>query len=120
MKKIKFEQLLKEEAKSGRDEPFFYKKDKTYLIMELASKGPLVTLNEKTGVFTLNQNYNDNIYDEKLIKTWIYDIANGLKFLHENNIYSFGGINSYRVKNMNNEVLYYIPLDKLFQNDEKS
>ena len=62
------------------------KKDKTYLIMELASKGPLVTLNEKTGVFTLNNNYDDNFYDEKLIKTWIYDIANGLKFLHENNI----------------------------------
>ena len=62
------------------------KKDKTYLIMELASKGPLVTLNEKTGVFTINNNYNDNFYDEKLIKTWIYDIANGLKFLHENNI----------------------------------
>ena len=62
------------------------KKDKTYLIMELAGKGPLVTLNEKTGVFTLNNNYDDSIYDEKLMKTWIYDIANGLKFLHENNI----------------------------------
>ena len=62
------------------------KKDKTYLIMELASKGPLVTLNEKTGVFCINGNYRDDIYDEKLIKTWIYDIANGLKFLHDNNI----------------------------------
>ena len=62
------------------------KKDKTYLIMELASKGPLVTLNDKAGVFCLNSNYRDDIYDEKLIKTWIYDTANGLKFLHENNI----------------------------------
>ena len=62
------------------------KKDKTYLIMELATKGPLVTLNEKTGVFCINSNYRDDIYDEKLIKSWIYDIANGLKFLHENNI----------------------------------
>ena len=61
-------------------------KDKTYLIMELANKGPLVTLNEKTGVFCINNNYRDDIYDEKLIKTWIYDIANGLKFIHENNI----------------------------------
>ena len=62
------------------------KKDKTYLIMELASKGPLVTLNERTGVFCLNSNYRDDIYNEQLIKTWIYDIANGLKFLHENNV----------------------------------
>ena len=62
------------------------KKDKTYLIMELAEKGPLVTLNEKAGVFCINSNYRDDIYDEKLIKTWIYDTANGLKFLHENNI----------------------------------
>ena len=61
-------------------------KDKTYLIMELASKGPLVTLNEKTGIFCINSNYRDDIYNEELIKTWIYDIANGLKFLHENNI----------------------------------
>ena len=62
------------------------KKDKTYLIMELASKGPLVSLNDKTGTFCINKNYNDNIYDEKLIKKWILDIANGLKFIHENNI----------------------------------
>lgn len=62
------------------------KKDKTYLIMELAQKGPLVSLNEKTGVFTLNSNYDDTVYNEKLIKGWIYDIAKGLKFLHENNI----------------------------------
>ena len=62
------------------------KKDKTYLIMELAAKGPLVTLNEKEGVFCINSNYRDDIYDENLIKTWIYDTANGLKFLHENNI----------------------------------
>jgi [calcium/calmodulin-dependent protein kinase] kinase len=62
------------------------KKDKTYLIMELANKGPLVTLNEKTGVFCINSNYRDDIYDENLIKSWIYDVANGLKFLHENNI----------------------------------
>ena len=62
------------------------KKDKTYLIMELAEKGPLVTLNEKDGVFCINNNYRDDIYDEELIKTWIYDIANGLKFIHENNI----------------------------------
>ena len=62
------------------------KKDKTYLIMELAQKGPLVTLNEKTGVFCLNSNYNNDIYDEKLMKKWILDIAKGLKFLHENNV----------------------------------
>ena len=62
------------------------KKDKTYLIMELAQKGPLVTLNEKTGVFCINKNYRDDIYDEKLMKNWILDIAKGLKFLHENNV----------------------------------
>ena len=62
------------------------KKDKTYLIMELAQKGPLVTLNEKTGVFCINKNYKDDIYDEKLMKKWILDIAKGLKFLHENNV----------------------------------
>ena len=62
------------------------KKDKTYLIMELAQKGPLVTLNEKNGVFCLNKNYKDDIYDEKLMKKWILDIAKGLKFLHENNV----------------------------------
>ena len=62
------------------------KKDKTYLIMELAQKGPLVTLNEKNGVFCINKNYKDDIYDEKLMKKWILDIAKGLKFLHENNV----------------------------------
>ena len=62
------------------------KKDKTYLIMELAQKGPLVTLNEKTGIFCINSNYRNDIYDEKLMKKWILDIAKGLKFLHENNI----------------------------------
>ena len=61
-------------------------KDKTYLIMELAEKGSIVTLDEKTGVFTLNKNYDNNKYDEKLIKSWILDIAKGIKFLHENNI----------------------------------
>jgi [calcium/calmodulin-dependent protein kinase] kinase len=61
-------------------------KDKTYLIMELAEQGSLVTLDEKTGVFTLNKNYDNTKYDEKLIKSWILDIATGIKFLHDNNI----------------------------------
>ena len=61
-------------------------KDKTYLIMELAEKGSIVTLDEKTGVFTINKNYDNDKYDEKLIKSWILDIAKGIKFLHENNI----------------------------------
>ena len=61
-------------------------KDKTYLILELAEKGSLVTLDEKTGVFTLNKNYDNNKYDEKLIKSWILEIASGIKFLHDNNI----------------------------------
>ena len=61
-------------------------KDKTYLIMELAEQGSLVTLDEKTGVFTLNKNYDNTKYNEKLIKSWILDIATGIKFLHDNNI----------------------------------
>jgi len=61
-------------------------KDKTYLIMELAEKGSIVTLDEKTGIFTLNKNYDNDKYDEKLIKSWILDIAKGIKFLHDNNI----------------------------------
>ena len=61
-------------------------KDKTYLIMELAEQGSLVTLDEKTGIFTLNKNYDNNKYDEELIKKWILDIASGIKFLHDNNI----------------------------------
>ena len=59
-------------------------KDKTYLIMELAE--PLITVNEETGIFTLNNKFDNNKYDEKLIKQWILDIALGIKFLHENNI----------------------------------
>ena len=59
-------------------------KDKTYLIMELAE--PLITVNEETGIFTLNSKFDNNNYDEKLIKKWIFDIASGIKFLHENNI----------------------------------
>ena len=59
-------------------------KDKTYLIMELAE--PLVTINEETGIFILNNKFDNNKYDEKLIKKWILEIASGLKFLHENNI----------------------------------
>ena len=59
-------------------------KDKTYLIMELAE--PLVTVNEETGVFTLNNKFDNDKYDEKLIKKWILDISSGLKFLHDNNI----------------------------------
>lgn len=61
-------------------------KDKTYLIMELAEKGPINSLNQLTGVFTLNENYDNEKYDEKLIKSWILDIATGIKFLHDNNI----------------------------------
>ena len=61
-------------------------KDKTYLIMELAEKGSIVSLDEKTGVFTINKSYDNEKYDEKLIKSWILDIAKGLKFLHDNNI----------------------------------
>lgn len=61
-------------------------KEKTYLIMEYAEKGQLVTINEETGVFTINKNYNDKIYDEKLIKKWIKEVANGIKFLHDNNV----------------------------------
>ena len=59
-------------------------KDKTYLIMELAE--PLVTVNEETGVFTLNKKFDNDKYDEELIKKWILDIVSGLKFLHDNNI----------------------------------
>lgn len=58
-------------------------KDKTYLIMELAE--PLITVDEDTGIFTLNKKFENN-YDEKLIKKWILDIASGIKFLHDNNI----------------------------------
>jgi len=58
-------------------------KDKTYLIMELAE--PLITVSEDTGIFTLNKKFGDN-YDEKLIKKWIFEIASGIKFLHDNNI----------------------------------
>ena len=61
-------------------------KDKTYLIMELAEFGSLVTLDEHTGIFTINKHYDNNVYNENLIKTWILDIAKGLKFLHENGI----------------------------------
>ena len=59
-------------------------KDKTYLIMELAE--PLVTVNEETGIFTLNNKYDNEKYDEEIVKKWIFDIASGIKFLHENNI----------------------------------
>ena len=52
--------------------------------MELAE--PLITVNEETGIFTLNNKFDNNKYDEKLIKQWILDIALGIKFLHENNI----------------------------------
>jgi [calcium/calmodulin-dependent protein kinase] kinase len=61
-------------------------KDKTYLIMELAEFGPLVTLDERTGIFTINKHYDNKIYNEKLIKNWILDIAKGLEFLHKNEI----------------------------------
>ena len=60
--------------------------DKTYLIMELVEKGPMATVDENSGVFTLNPNYDNNAYDEKLIKKWILDIASGIKFLHDNDI----------------------------------
>ena len=59
-------------------------KDKTYLIMELAE--PLITVNEETGIFTLNSRFDNNKYDEKLIKKWILEIASGIKFLHDNDI----------------------------------
>ena len=59
-------------------------KDKTYLIMELAE--PLVTVNDETGIFTLNNKFDNNKYDEELFKKWIYEIASGIKFLHDNNI----------------------------------
>lgn len=59
-------------------------KDKTYLIIELAE--PLITVNEETGIFTLNSKFDNNKYDEKLIKKWILEIASGIKFLHDNNI----------------------------------
>jgi [calcium/calmodulin-dependent protein kinase] kinase len=60
--------------------------DKTYLIMELGDYGQLVSLDEKTGIFSLNSHYDNKKYDEKLIKKFILDISKGLKFLHENNI----------------------------------
>ena len=59
-------------------------KDKTYLIMELAE--PLVTVNDETGIFALNNKFDNNKYDEELFKKWIYEIASGIKFLHDNNI----------------------------------
>jgi len=59
-------------------------KDKTYLIMELAE--PLISVNEETGIFTLNNKYDNEKYDEEIVKKWIFDIASGIKFLHENNI----------------------------------
>ena len=61
-------------------------KDKTYLIMELADYGAIVSLDKTSGVFHINKNYNDKIFDENLIKNWILDMAKGLDFLHENGI----------------------------------
>lgn len=54
--------------------------DKTYLIMELADYGAIVSLNEKTGVFSLNSHYDNEKYDEKVMKKIILDIATGLAF----------------------------------------
>ena len=48
--------------------------------MELADYGSIVSINEKTGVFTLNSHYDNEKYDEKLIKRFILDIAKGLSF----------------------------------------
>ena len=59
-------------------------KDKTYLVIELAE--PLITDNEEAGIFTLNSKFDNNKYDEKLIKKWILETASGIKFLHDNNI----------------------------------
>ena len=54
--------------------------DKTYLIMELADYGAIVSLNEKTGVFSLNSHLDNNKYDESLIKRIILDVSKGLAF----------------------------------------
>jgi serine/threonine protein kinase len=60
--------------------------DKTYLIMELAEHGAIVSLDEKTGIFSLNQCLDNTKYNEQLMKKIIRDLANGLAFLHEHNI----------------------------------
>lgn len=52
--------------------------DKTYLIMEIAEWGSIVTLNEKSGKFLINSHYKT--FDEKILKVFILDIAKGLFF----------------------------------------
>ena len=60
--------------------------EKTYLIFELAEFGIITSIDENTGIFTLNSHLNNNEYNEKLIKQFILDIAKGIYFLHSNNI----------------------------------
>ena len=62
------------------------KNEKTYLIFELADYGPITTIDENTGEFTLNSHLNNNEYNESLIKSFMLDIAKGIYFLHSNNI----------------------------------
>ena len=56
--------------------------EKTYLIFELAEFGIITSIDENTGIFTLNSHLNNNEYNEKLIKQFILDIAKGIYFLH--------------------------------------
>lgn len=54
------------------------KNEKTYLVMELAEWGTIVSLDENKGVFSINPHYE--LYNEKIIKGFIIYIAKGIHF----------------------------------------
>lgn len=61
------------------------KKEKIYLVMELAEWGTIVSLDENNGVFSINPHFES--YDEKIIKGFIIDISKGIQFCKMNTIY---------------------------------
>ena len=60
-----------------------------------------------------------NIETGQIYQFFDFKISRHTSFLYDNNIYCFGGINNHKklYKNNDNELLYYVPLDKLFQNN---
>ena len=85
-----------------------------------------VTIFEMLLIIIGGRNTNDNILpieilnleSNQIYQFFDFKISRHTSFLYETNIYSFGGINNHRklYKTTDNELLYYIPLDKLFQN----
>ena len=54
--------------------------NKLYLVMEYCEKGSIMVYNDRTGIFKINENFNNENYTEEELRKMCKGIAEGLAY----------------------------------------